>query len=141
MSEMVSMILNIALKEFYTNLISARFFIGFLLCLFLVPFTLFVSINDYDGQVRAYETERKEAEESMKVWVYSALRPEIVKPPEPLSIFSRGVSFEQVPVFQEKPASLGERLSYARIYLLITLLYTAVAFILSFVLFLKYDVR
>ncbi|HUU28126.1 MAG TPA: ABC transporter permease subunit [archaeon] len=100
------MILSIALKEFYNNLVSARFTIGFLLCLFLVPFALFVSINDYKGQVRAYETERKQAEESAKVRVYSALRPEIVKPPEPLSIFSRGVSYN---VGSEVKVLLGEK--------------------------------
>ncbi|HDY90392.1 MAG TPA: DUF3526 domain-containing protein [bacterium] len=86
------MILSIALKEFYANLISARFTIGFLLCLFLLPFSLFVSISDYKSQVRAYEVDKKAAEESNNsIQVYSALRPELVKPPEPLSIFSRGI--------------------------------------------------
>jgi ABC-type transport system involved in multi-copper enzyme maturation permease subunit len=87
------MIFSIALKEFYNNLVSVRFVIGFLLCLLLIPFTMLVSINDYTNQMRAYEIERKQAEEHNKVRVYSALRPEIVKPPEPLSIFSRGISY------------------------------------------------
>ena len=88
----IDMILSIALKEFYANLISARFTIGFLLCLFLLPFSLFVSISDYKSQVRAYEVDKNAAEESNNsIHVYSALRPELVKPPEPLSIFSRGV--------------------------------------------------
>ena len=35
------MIWKIAQKEFLLNLVSARFIIGFLLCLFLIPFTVF----------------------------------------------------------------------------------------------------
>ena len=88
------MTVKIAVKELYTNLISARFTIGFLLCLFLIPFTMLVSINDYGSLMRAYEMEMKEAGESMNVRVYSALRPVVVKPPEPLSIFSRGISYQ-----------------------------------------------
>ncbi len=87
------MILSIALKELYNNLVSSRFVIGFLLCLVLIPFTMVVSINDYRIQQKAYEIEKKQADENNVVKVYSALRPEIVKPPEPLSIFSRGISY------------------------------------------------
>ena len=87
------MIWNIALKDFHNNLRTARFVIGFLLCLFLIPFTMLVSINDYQSQVSAYQIEKKNAEESLKVRVYSNLRPDLVKPPTPLSIFSRGISY------------------------------------------------
>jgi ABC-type transport system involved in multi-copper enzyme maturation permease subunit len=88
------MLRTIALKEFHSNLISSRFIFGFLLCLFLVPFSLFVSIGDYKSQVRAYEVDWKAAEkENTSIRVYSALRPFLVKPPEPLSIFSRGISY------------------------------------------------
>lgn len=87
------MILTIAFKEFYSNLISARFVIGFLICLFLIPFTMIVSINDYQNQVTGYEIAREKAEKVYDARVYSALRPEIVSPPEPLSIFSRGISY------------------------------------------------
>ena len=55
------MILNIAFKDFYNNIISARFVIGFVLCLFLIPFTMLVSINDYRSQVMNYEVAREEA--------------------------------------------------------------------------------
>ena len=102
------MVFSIAMKEFYNNLVSARFVIGFLLCLFLIPFSLFVSINDYRSQVRAYEVDRKVAEENnTSIRVYSRLRPELVKPPEPLSIFSRGISYNignKIKIqFDEKP--------------------------------------
>lgn len=88
------MITTIALKEFHGNLISHRFLIGFLLCLFLVPFSLLVSIKDYGSQVRAFEADRQVAEKaSSTVRVWSGLQPILVKPPEPLSIFSRGISY------------------------------------------------
>jgi ABC-type transport system involved in multi-copper enzyme maturation permease subunit len=87
------MIWKIARKDFLLNLLSARFAIGFLLCLFLIPFTLTVNIEDYDNQMRIYQVDQANAESSFKnVRVYSQLRPEIVKPPEPLSIFCRGIS-------------------------------------------------
>ncbi|MFC1562900.1 ABC transporter permease subunit [candidate division KSB1 bacterium] len=87
------MILHIAKKDFLSNLISARFVIGFLLCLFLIPFTLMVSIDDYSEQLRVYAVDKAQTEKDFKeVKVYSKLRPEIVKPPEPLSIFSQGIS-------------------------------------------------
>ena len=88
------MILNIAFKEFYTNLVSARFAIGFLLCLLLIPLTLVVNINDYKSKVTAYETQQKEAKEKLKIRVWSYLQPRIVRPPESLSILSRGISYQ-----------------------------------------------
>ncbi|HDY89880.1 MAG TPA: hypothetical protein ENH82_17400 [bacterium] len=87
------MIFNIALKDFLNNLVSARFVIGFLLCLLLIPFTMLVNIDDFNEQFRVYELEKKKAEENFsQVRVYSALRPEIVRPPEPLGVFSSGIS-------------------------------------------------
>ena len=100
------MILSIALKEFYNNLVSARFTIGFLLCLVLVPFTLLVSINDFQGQLREYESQKKQAENSLQVRVYSRLKPEVVRPPQALSIFSRGVSYN---VGSKAKILLGEK--------------------------------
>ena len=86
------MIKSIALKELHGNLLTSRFVIGFLLCLFLVPLSVIVGIDDYKGKIRDYELELKEAEESTEAYVYSGLRPLLVKKPEPLSIFSRGIS-------------------------------------------------
>ncbi|MFC1528701.1 ABC transporter permease subunit [Candidatus Latescibacterota bacterium] len=86
------MILSIALKDFYNNLVSARFIIGFILCILIIPVILIVSINDYKSQVQAYEVERTRAEERDQIRVYSAFRPDTVKQPEPLSIFCKGIS-------------------------------------------------
>jgi len=87
------MIWKIARKEFLLNLVSARFVIGFLLCLFLIPFTVTVNIDDYDSRMRVNRVDKANAENSFNnVRVYSQLRPEIVKQPQPLSIFCRGIS-------------------------------------------------
>lgn len=86
------MVSQIVRKEFLNNLLSARFVIGFLLCLVLIPFSILINIDDYRDQAAIYRTERDAAEKAVKeVRVYSELRPEIVIPPEPLGIFSRGI--------------------------------------------------
>jgi ABC-type transport system involved in multi-copper enzyme maturation permease subunit len=87
------MIFQIAKKDFLNNLLSARFIIGFILCLVLIPFSIMISIDDYRDQARLYRLNRDSADQDIKsVRVYSALRPEVVKPPEPLSVFSKGIS-------------------------------------------------
>ena len=87
------MIWQIAKKDFLHNIISTRFIIGFILCLFLIPFSILINIDEYGERVRLYHLDNANAERRLKeVRVYSRLRPEIVKPPEPLSIFSKGSS-------------------------------------------------
>lgn len=87
------MIFQIAKKDFLNNLLSARFIIGFILCLVLIPFSILININDYRDQTNQYRLDRAAADKNIKeVRVYSALRPEIVLAPEPLTIFSRGLS-------------------------------------------------
>ncbi len=86
------MIWIIAKKDFLLNLISARFIIGFMLCLVVIPFTLVVGVDRYKDQVRVHQVYEKEAENAQKeIRVYSHVRPEIIAAPEPLSIFSRGI--------------------------------------------------
>ena len=78
------MIWKIAKKEFLLNLVSARFINGFLICLFLIPFTVTANINDYDNRLRVYRMNKANAEKTVKeVWVYSYLRPEVVKLTQP----------------------------------------------------------
>lgn len=87
------MIWKIAKKELLLNLVSARFVVGFLLCLFLIPFTVTVNIDDYANRMRVYRVDRDNAEHNFReVRVYSELRPEVVKPPDTLSIFCQGIS-------------------------------------------------
>ena len=86
------MIWLIAKKDFLLNLLSVRFIIGFVLCLVIIPFTMIVSVDDYQNQVRIYEIEQKSADDGMKFSrVWSAVRPTVVTKPEPLSIFSNGI--------------------------------------------------
>ncbi len=83
----------IAKKDFLLNLMSARFIIGFLLCLVIIPFTLVVSVDNYLNRDRVYKIEQKQAQDKLEsVRVYSGLRPTVVQKPEALSIFSNGIS-------------------------------------------------
>jgi len=87
------MVFHIAKKEFLTNLLSARFLIGFVLCLVLTPFSLLVNIDDYREKAKLYQLDRDAAEARLKsTRVFSGLKPEIILPPEPLSLFNRGIT-------------------------------------------------
>jgi ABC-type transport system involved in multi-copper enzyme maturation permease subunit len=89
----LSTVLRIARKDFLTNLLSARFAIGFVLCLVLIPFSILISISNYHDRVAQYRIDRDAAEKEFReVRVYSMLRPEVVLPPEPLSVFSKGIT-------------------------------------------------
>lgn len=86
------MIWLIAKKDFLLNLLSVRFIIGFVLCLLVIPFTIIVSVDNYENQVRVYKIEQAQADKEMKESrVWSHVRPTVVQEPEPLSIFSTGI--------------------------------------------------
>ncbi len=87
------MVLHIAKKDFQTNLLSARFLIGFVLCLVLIPFSILINISNYRDRVAQFRLDRDAAEKATaEVRVYSTLRPEVVLPPEPMSVFGKGIS-------------------------------------------------
>ena len=67
--------------------------------------------------------------------------PHWYNPRENYSTTLKGVSWETVPQFAEGKLSAAERLGAASIALVLLVVFTAVAFVLSFVLFLRYDVR
>ena len=101
------MLLHIARKEFHNNLLSARFLIGFLLCLVLIPFSVLIGIGDYRDQVGQYRIDQAAAEKTMKeVRTWSFLRPILVFPPEPLGIFGKGISGQ---VGNQVRVRLGEK--------------------------------
>ena len=62
------MLWQIAKKDFLSNLISARFIVGFILCLFLIPFSIIINLEDYKEQVRLYQLDRDNAEKAMDVF-------------------------------------------------------------------------
>jgi ABC-type transport system involved in multi-copper enzyme maturation permease subunit len=101
------MIGTLVKKEFLTNIVAPRFVIGFVLCLVLIPFSVLISISAYRGRVDQFRIDRAAAEKTAtEVRVYSALRPEIVLPPEPLGIFGQGVSGQ---IGHRVPIRLGEK--------------------------------
>ncbi|MEA2064057.1 MAG: ABC transporter permease subunit [Gemmatimonadota bacterium] len=67
--------------------------------------------------------------------------PHWYNPVEAYSTTRKGVSWETVPQFVEQKPTLAERFTAARLSLALLIIYTALAFALSFVLFLRYDVR
>lgn len=86
------MIWTIAKKEFYSNILTSRFTIGFILCTLLIPLSTHVSVKRYEEKRRIYDTEFQQYDKELKqIRVYSQIRPTILKPPEPLAIFAAGV--------------------------------------------------
>ncbi|MDD8026560.1 MAG: ABC transporter permease subunit [Acidobacteriota bacterium] len=87
------MVFHIAKKEFLNNLLSARFLIGFLLCLVLIPFSILINVDDYRDQMSQSKIDRDAAEKEMtEVRVFSTLRPMVVFSAEPLGVFGKGLS-------------------------------------------------
>ena len=98
----------IAKREFTRNILSLRLFIGLIVCLALFVASTYVLMEDYEKRLsthNAAEIEHRNALEEVKV--YSDLRVDITKPPEPLSVICLGmerqlgstvkVSYEDVP--------------------------------------------
>src|SRR5512135_3066284 len=87
------MIATIVKKDFLTNLVSPRFIIGFVLCLVLIPFSILLNVSAFRERTAQYRLDRAAAEKAAaEVRVFSMLRPEVVLPPEPLSVFAKGLS-------------------------------------------------
>ncbi len=87
------MIWNIAKKDFLLNLVSARFIVGCILCLIIIPFAVIVNLEDYKKEMEVYNIEVATAKKELEsTRVYSGLRPVIVRPPNPLSVFCTGIS-------------------------------------------------
>jgi ABC-type transport system involved in multi-copper enzyme maturation permease subunit len=90
------MIWHITKKDFLDNFTSTRFVIGFLICLFLVPYTVYTGTRVYESRREKFQRDVKYASEVFtKAQVYAQIQPEVVIPPSPLTIFCKGIS-EQV---------------------------------------------
>ena len=98
----------IAKREFTQNILSLRLFIGLVICLALFVASTYVLIEDYKERLsvhNAAEIKHRNALEEVKV--YSHLKVDVAKPPEPLSVICLGmerqlgstvkVSYEDVP--------------------------------------------
>ncbi len=67
--------------------------------------------------------------------------PHWYNPAENVSTTRKPVAFEQVPRFEESPLSLADRLGPALKYLIINIFTASAVFFLTFILFVRYDVR
>jgi len=67
--------------------------------------------------------------------------PHWYNPHENVSTTRKPVAFETVPQFVEKPMTFAERVKPTIIFLVINIAYACLIFFLSFVLFVRYDVR
>jgi ABC-type transport system involved in multi-copper enzyme maturation permease subunit len=67
--------------------------------------------------------------------------PHWYNPSENVSTTRKPVVFETVPQFVEKPMTFAERVKPALVFLVINVVYACLIFFLSFVLFVRYDVR
>ena len=80
----MSLIWVIAKREFTENIVSLRLLIGLIVCLALFVTSTYVLMEDYEKRLsvhNAAEIEYRDALEDVKV--YSHLRVDVVKPPEP----------------------------------------------------------
>jgi ABC-type transport system involved in multi-copper enzyme maturation permease subunit len=113
------MIGHIAIKEFRNNIATAGFIVGLVLCLTLIPYTVFTGIITYKYRLAQYEVDVKAADDVyMKSQVYSQVNPLLVKPVSPLMIFSKGISEQtgskvkldrkEKPVFSSDIVALNE---------------------------------
>lgn len=67
--------------------------------------------------------------------------PHWYNPLENVSTTRKPVAFEKVPQFEERPMPLADRIAPALKYLVINVLLACVAYFLTFILFVRYDVR
>ena len=104
----------IAKRAFTQNILSLRLFIGFVISLALLVASTYVLMEDYEKRLSVHnmvEIEHRNALEAVKV--YSHLRVDVAKPPEPLSVICLGmerrlgsivkVSYEDVPTEAKVP--------------------------------------
>ncbi|MDR0566878.1 MAG: ABC transporter permease subunit [Prevotellaceae bacterium] len=113
------MVWFIAKKEFRNNIVTPGFIVGLLLCLALIPYTVYTGIQTHTNRLAQHEVDVKKAAE-----VYDAVptlwsvQPILVKPASALGIFSKGISEQtgskvqldrkEKPVFSSHVVSLNE---------------------------------
>jgi ABC-type transport system involved in multi-copper enzyme maturation permease subunit len=67
--------------------------------------------------------------------------PHWYNPHENYSTSKKEVKLQEVPVYTEKIITLGQRISQSGVYIALLLVYTTIIFFVSFILFVRYDVR
>jgi ABC-type transport system involved in multi-copper enzyme maturation permease subunit len=113
------MIWFIAKKEFRNNIVTPGFIVGLVLCLALIPYTVYTGIQTYAIRLAQYEVDVNMAEDVyQKAHTYAQVNPLAVKPVSPLVIFSKGIAErtgskikldrKEKPVFSADIVSLNE---------------------------------
>ena len=86
------MLLVLLKREILAHLITLRFAITMITCLLLVATTTFIRIEDYEQRLVSYNTAiEADRDELLSTRTYSFLRPNVERPPNPLSIFNAGM--------------------------------------------------
>ena len=86
------MFLVLLRREILAHLITFRFAITVIVCLLLVATTTLIRIHDYEQRLANYNTARNaHREELLATRTYSFLKPNVERPPNPLSIFNTGM--------------------------------------------------
>ena len=86
------MIWQIGRKEFLSNLMTMRFAVGMILLIFLTLLFTSILIKDYRQNLLEYNKNITKSTEALnQTKTYQNLSPEIHKPPEVLTLFSKGI--------------------------------------------------
>ena len=86
------MIKQIAKKEFLLNLMTFKFAVGTIVCVVLMAVFMPVLIGDYQERLKSYnENVAANEVELRKAKVYKNITPTVYRPPNVLSVFSKGV--------------------------------------------------
>jgi ABC-type transport system involved in multi-copper enzyme maturation permease subunit len=87
------MIWHIAKKEFHQNILTSRFIIGTLLCILFMIAVKISLLQEQRILLQSYSSNMTENEENLhNYFTYSMIVSDALKSPEPLAIFSEGVS-------------------------------------------------
>ena len=86
------MIWTLAQKELLSNLLTLRLGVTSVFAVGLIVLTSIIGSLDYSQRVEDYEERARRVRADLETaTIYAEVRPHVVVPPEPLSIFSRGV--------------------------------------------------
>lgn len=120
-------------REFVSNVLTSRFMIGFVVCLFSTAAAVFVQVEDYEKRLSAYHVAVREHQEETRTWdLYSQINPKAHRKPNPLSIFNVGteksgadmVSIElATPIWEKEAQKQGSDNPFLSIFLSIDVIF------------------
>jgi len=145
------MIWTIVLKEIRLNLLTFRFGVALVLGVVLAGAITLIQLDEYERTVGAYQEAIMVNEDHLAdVKVYSQLRPRAHRRTSPLSVFARGIegrlgnettgAYDEVPHQARLYASDNPLLAYFP-EVDVALVIKVVLFLLTYVSFLRYEVR